>query len=118
MIPQRPIQEELNQLPTIDEVKKAIKQTSSGKAAGMDGIPAELYKAAGPVSLGAFHDMLTSLWEEELMPHDFRDVTIVPLFKNKGSRADCGNYRGISLLSIAGKILARVILNHGYQVAG
>ena len=64
MIPQRPIQEELNQLPTIDEVKKAIKQTSSGKAVGMDGIPAELYKAAGPVTLAAFHDTLASLWEE------------------------------------------------------
>ena len=93
------------------EVKKAIKQTSSGKATGMDGIPAELYKAAGPVTLAVFHDTLPSLWEEEEKPHDFRDATVVPLFKNKGSRADCGNYRGISLLSIAGKILARVILN-------
>ena len=95
----------------IDEVKKAIKQTSSGKAVGMDGIPVELYKAAGPVTLAAFHDTLTSLWEEKVIPHDFRDATVVPLFKNKGSRAGCGNYRGISLLSIAGKILARVILN-------
>ena len=111
VIPQRPIQDELNQLPTIDEVKKAIKQTSSRKAAGMDSIPAELYKAAGPVTLAALHDTLTSLWEEEVIPHDFRDATVVPLFKNKSSRADCGNYRGISLLSIAGKILARVILN-------
>ena len=45
------------------------------------------------------------------MRHDFRDATIVPLSKNKGSREDCGNYRGRSLLSIAGKILERVILN-------
>ena len=111
MIPERPIQDELNQLPTIDEVKKAIKQISSGKAASIDSIPAELYKAAGPVILAAFHDTLTSLWEEEVMPRGFRDAAIVPLFKNKGSRADCGNYRGISLLSIVGKILTCFILN-------
>ena len=29
----------------------------------------------------------------------------------KGSRTECGNYRGISLLSVAGKILAKVLLN-------
>ena len=51
----------------------------------MDGIPAELYKAAGPVTLSAFHDTLISLWEEEAIPHDFRDATVVPLFKNKGA---------------------------------
>ena len=45
------------------------------------------------------------------MPDDFRDALIVSLYKNKGSKADCENYRGISLLSIAGKIFARVILN-------
>ena len=45
------------------------------------------------------------------MPDDFRDALIISLYKNKGSKSDCGNYRGISLLSIAGKIFARVILN-------
>ena len=45
------------------------------------------------------------------MPDDFRDALIVSLYKNKGSKSDCGNYIGISLLSIAGKIFARVILN-------
>ena len=51
------------------------------------------------------------MWEEEAIPQEFRDATIVSLYKNKGSKSDCGNYRGISLLSIAGKILARIILN-------
>ena len=45
------------------------------------------------------------------MPADLRDATIVALYKNKGAKADCGNYRGISLLSNAGKILARILLN-------
>ena len=45
------------------------------------------------------------------MPMHFRDATVVLVFKNKCSKADCGNYQGISFLSIVGKILAHVILN-------
>ena len=37
--------------PTLDEVKKAIGQTSCGKAPGTDGIPADLYKAVGPEAI-------------------------------------------------------------------
>lgn len=70
-----------------------------------------IYKAAGPNLLGAFYYVPQSIWEEEKMPDDVRAALIVSLYKNKGSKADCENYRGISLLSIAGKIFARVILN-------
>lgn len=37
------------------------------------------------------------------MPEDFCNVLIAALYKNKASKSECGNYRGISLLSIAGK---------------
>ena len=36
---------------------------------------------------------------------------IVHIYKTQGNRQSCDNHRGISLLSIAGKILARVLLN-------
>ena len=39
-----------------------------------------------------------------------RDAKIVTLFKNKGDRGDCNNYRGISLLSIVGKAFTQVVL--------
>ena len=78
----------------------------------MDGIPAEIFITAGPVALATFHTILASIWEKEYMPKHFRNATIVSLFKNKFSKADCGNYQSIILLSIAGKVLAWVILNH------
>ena len=45
------------------------------------------------------------------MPQDFKDANIIHLHKNNGERASCDNHRDISLLSIALKIITRVILN-------
>uniref|UniRef100_A0A5F8G576 RNA-directed DNA polymerase n=1 Tax=Monodelphis domestica TaxID=13616 RepID=A0A5F8G576_MONDO len=84
---------------------------SAGKAPGKDGIPTEVYKALNGKVLQAFHIVLTSIWEEEDIPPELRDASIIALYKNKGSRAACDNYSGISLLSTAGKILTHVILN-------
>ena len=51
------------------------------------------------------------------MPQDkFKDANIVQLYKDKGDRAEsCDNHRGISVLRIAGKIIARIILNRVTQ---
>ena len=51
------------------------------------------------------------MWRKEAIPQEFKDATIIHLFKRKGNPQVCDNHWGISLLSIAGKILARVLLN-------
>ncbi|BHF80763.1 hypothetical protein SprV_0702389100 [Sparganum proliferum] len=60
-------------------------------------------------------DHLTALfqemWRQGEVSQDFKDTTIVHLYKRKGNRQICDNYRGISLLNIAGKIFARILLN-------
>jgi len=40
-----------------------------------------------------------------------QDAHVVHIYKRKGDRAVCDNHRGISLLFIASKVLARVLLN-------
>ena len=83
-----------------------------GKSPGIDGIPAEVYQHGGETVLDKLHDLFTNYWEKEgTLPQDLRDAVIVSLFKKKGEKSDCSNYRSITLLSIAGKILARVLLN-------
>ena len=44
-------------------------------------------------------------------------LIITTLFKNKGDRSDCNNYRDISLLCVAGKLFARVALRRLQQLA-
>ena len=110
-IPQKPVITSLDLPLTIDEVSKAIKQVSWGKSPVKDGTPAEIFKSAGPVAFEALHSLLTSIWEEEDVPKEFENTTFASLFKDRGSKTDSGNYRGISVLSVAGKVLVRVILN-------
>ena len=50
------------------------------------------------------------VFESSVVPEDWRSAVIVPLYKGKGERTECKNYRGISLLIVFGKIYARILL--------
>ena len=97
----------LDEFPTVSETVKAIKLLSPCKAPGSDAIPAEIYKAGCPPVAELFHIM----WRKEAIHQEFKDATIIHLFKRKGNPQVCGNHWGITLLSIDGKILTRVLLN-------
>ncbi|BHF60444.1 hypothetical protein SprV_0100340900 [Sparganum proliferum] len=51
------------------------------------------------------------MWRQGEVPQDFKDATIIHLYQRKGNRQLCDNHRGSSLLNIAGKIFARILLN-------
>ncbi|XP_067879797.1 dynein regulatory complex protein 1 isoform X2 [Heterodontus francisci] len=102
--------------PTKSELSDAIDSLASGKAPGKDGITPEIIKSAKPAILSALHELFCLCWDEGAVPQDMRDANIITLYKN-GDRGVCNNYRGISLLSIVGKVFARVALNRLQKLA-
>ena len=81
-----------------------------GKAPGGDGIPTEVWKYGGANLSNRLHRWIIKVWGEGHVPQAWKDANIVTIYK-KGDRTECGNYRGISLRSAAGKIFARILLN-------
>ena len=94
----------------MDEMAIAIAGLKDGKAPGGDGIPAEVWKHGGDNLLSRLHQLITNAWEVGSVSPAWKDANIVTIYK-KSDRTDCGNYRGISLLFVAGKIFARILLN-------
>ena len=101
-----------DEFPTVTETRKGIQHLSSGKAPGADAIPAEVYKAGRPPMTEKLTWLFQCMWRKEAIPQDFNDASLIHLYKRKGNPQDCDNHRGFSLLSIAEKILAKILLNH------
>ena len=107
---QHPIQTWMDDTPDLDEVNNAISMLSNGKSPGADGIHPEIIKFGGTLLVQHLHEIIVDSWKSGQPPQDWKDAQLITLFK-KGDRRLCGNYRGISLLSIPGKVFARVLLN-------
>ena len=109
-LPGLPVIEELDNTPTLEELSIAIDSLARGKVPGKGGILPEVLKHGKQTILQQLHKLLCLCWEQGHIPQDMRDANIVTLYKNKGDHSDCNNYRGISLVSIVGKVFAWVTL--------
>jgi len=104
------MEEELEEEPPgILEIEMTIQSMNNNKSPGIDNIPAELYKKGGGLLLNKIHSLIKGIWREEKMPTDWTTNSIVPIYKNRGDKLQCKNYRGISLLCTGYKILTTVI---------
>ncbi|BHF74500.1 hypothetical protein SprV_0501758900 [Sparganum proliferum] len=110
-LPQLETNVDLDLPPSLQKTIRVVQQLSSGKAPGSDAIPAEIYKQGGPQLMDHLTALFQEIWRQSEVPQYFKDATIVHLYKRKGNRQVCDNHCGISLLNIAGKIFARILLN-------
>ena len=73
-----------------------------------DNITAEMLQGGGEHSVKMMHQLCNKIYQEEHVPVNWGKAIIVPLYK-KSDKRDCGNYRGISLLSIPSKVFTKVV---------
>jgi hypothetical protein len=95
--------------PSASEVEVAIGNFGRYDSPGVDQIPAELIRAGGETLPSEIHKLITLIWNEEKLPRQWKESIILPIHR-KGGKTDCGNFRGISLLSTSYKILWNIIL--------
>ena len=93
-----------------DEVDEILNKLKSGKAAGNDGHPPEIYKNAGCNLVQAVKQTLNHIKNTLETADAWIEMNIRTLFKNKGSRKKLKNYRGIFLTCIMSKILERLLV--------
>ena len=95
--------------PTKEEIVTAIKTPKNGKSSGQDNLDAELFKADPELAATILQPLFTAIWAGEEVPEDWTKGVIVKIPK-KGALNDCNNWRGITLLSMPSKILAKIII--------
>ena len=83
----------------------------TGKAAGADEVPPELWKilSSSQDAMTALLLLMNQCWREKTIPSEWRTAKITTIFK-KGDDALPSNYRPISLLCLGYKVLAMLLL--------
>ncbi len=66
---------------TEDEVRKAIQVLKNGKAAGNDGIKAEMIKYGGDAAIGQLTKLCNDIWTTGRIPTTWKVGIIIPLPK-------------------------------------
>ena len=90
------------------DVLKLLKALKGKKSYGLDGITSEILKIGAEVLVVPLTWIINTSITTGEFPEEWKIAKIIPLFK-KGNRRTMKNYRPVSLLSVAGMILEKII---------
>ena len=82
----------------------------NGKAAGLDGVPAEALKVNMVSTANILHSLFKKIWDKAEAPDEWKEGFIIQFPKTSNLR-ECDNYRGITILSVPGKMFSRRLLD-------
>jgi hypothetical protein len=94
-----------------DEVRSTVWKLRKRKVPGPDDLPAELLHALvqDEESLAWLVSLYNECWHTKQVPGEWHQAVATPIFK-KGAPDQCDNYRPISLLCVAYKVYASILL--------
>ena len=92
-----------------EEVEAALRSMNDGKAPGGDSISAVMLKALDNLGLERLTDLTNKIYNTGYIPEDMKESVFIPIPK-KPKATQCTEYRTISLMSHATKVLLKIIL--------
>ena len=92
-----------------EEIVKVLKTLRNNKATGTDNIAGELLKADLDTTASEMEKLFRVVWESEDVPEEWKQGLIVKLPK-KGDLTICGNWRGLTLMSVPAKCFGKCLL--------
>ena len=78
------------------------------KASGGDRIPAELFQILKEDAVKVLHSIYQQIWKTQQWPQEWKRSVFIPIPK-KGNAKECSNYRTISLISHASKVMLKIL---------
>ena len=110
------VQQTLGAAITTAEVQRAAAKRAD-TAAGLDGIPFWLY-AKSKGAAAALADALNLAWAHNELPACMRKSRVKMLYKDKGSKAEAGNYRPLTIGTTGYRLFSRVMATRLNKVIG
>ena len=102
---------ELNSAISEDEVLKCLNHLKLNKACSSDLILNEFLKSSKTKMLTVFTTFFNLVFNTGIIPDEWSQGMIPPIYKNKGDKASPDNYRGITILSCFGKLFTFILNN-------
>ena len=99
-------------VPEATEVQDILKKFKNGKCLETDQLyPEHLKYNNSKRFIIYFMFLLTTIWTNFCIPSSWLIASMTCLFKNKGSRSEAGNYRGLSIISTCSKVLVSLVIS-------
>ena len=89
-------------------VKWTLGSILMNKASGGDGIPVELFQMLKDDAVKVLHSIYQQIWKTQQWPQDWKRSVFIPIPK-KGNAKECSNYRLIALISLASKVMLKIL---------
>ena len=78
------------------------------KTSGSGGIPVELFRILKVDAVKVLHSMCQHIWKTQQWSQEWKRSVFIPITK-KGNAKECSNYRTITLISHASKVMLKIL---------
>ena len=85
-----------------------LKNITTNKASGCDGIPVELFQILKDDAGKVLHSVCQQIWKTQQWSQDWKRSVFIPIPK-KGNVKECANYCTVALMPHASKVMLKIL---------